>query len=183
MESGRFEYGKHGMRGQGWTMVLATVSREGRRACRWRGARARLLKPGSHMMGKVIVIGRIACPTVEIGHVRNIAQGRQGQVSFARRGCSCGSRSHRCGVRERPGIGISAAVLSSVARGKGRCSCDGCFFHSARVLILVTSQSSATRKGLLAIRERAFVWSFPRVYATMSGQGARIAERLPSLSA
>ena len=115
--------------------------------------------------------------------MRNIAQRRQGQVSFARRRCPCGSRSHRRSVRERPGIGISAAVLSSVARGKGRCSCDGRLFHSARMLVLVTSQSSATCKGLLAICEGAFVWSFARVYATMSGQRARIAERLPNLSA
>ena len=47
VESGRFEYRKHRMRSQGWTVMFATVGREGRRACGWRRARARLLKSGS----------------------------------------------------------------------------------------------------------------------------------------
>ena len=49
VESGRFEYGKHRMRSQGWPVVFATVSREGRRACGWRRARAGLLESGSHV--------------------------------------------------------------------------------------------------------------------------------------
>ena len=44
--------------------------------------------------------------------------------------------------------------------------------------MFVTSQSSATRKRLLAISKRAFVRSLAGMYATMSGQRARIAERL-----
>ena len=44
--------------------------------------------------------------------------------------------------------------------------------------MFVTSQSSATSKCFLAICKRAFVRSLARMYATMSGQRARIAKRL-----
>lgn len=144
VESRRFEYRKHRMRGQGWTVVFATVGREGGRACGWRGARAGLLESGSHVRGQVIVrvvvrvVGCVACLAVEIGHVRDIAQGRQGQIPFAGRRCSCHSRSHGCGVRETPNFGVGSAVLSRIARSKGRCSRGSCLFHCARMLVLVT---------------------------------------------
>ena len=87
----------------------------------------------------VRVVGYAACLTMEIGHVRDVAQGRQGQIPFAGRRCSGQPRSHGCGVREPPHVRVGTAVLSRIARGKGRCSRGGRLFHSARVLILVTS--------------------------------------------
>ena len=51
VEGGGFEYGKHWMRCQGLTVRLATIGRKGRGARGWRGARARLLKPGLYVVG------------------------------------------------------------------------------------------------------------------------------------
>ncbi len=51
VEGGRFEYGKHGMRGQGWTVMFASVGGEGWGARGRRGARAGLLESSSHVVG------------------------------------------------------------------------------------------------------------------------------------
>ena len=53
VESGGFEYRKHWMRSQGLTVMLANaiVCRKGRGARGRRGARARLLEPGLHVVG------------------------------------------------------------------------------------------------------------------------------------
>ena len=51
VESGGFKYREHWMRCQGLTVRLATIGRKRRGARRWRGARARLLKPGLHVVG------------------------------------------------------------------------------------------------------------------------------------
>ncbi len=42
----------------------------------------------------------------------------------------------------------------------------------------MSGKSGAASKGLLAVRERAFIGPFTRVYAAMPCEGARIAERL-----
>ena len=51
VESGGFEYRKHWVRSQRLTVRLATICRKGRGARGWRGARARLLEPGLHVVG------------------------------------------------------------------------------------------------------------------------------------
>ena len=132
------------------------------------------MESGSHVKGEVVVriVGCVARLAIEIGHVRHVAQGRQGQISFAGRRCSCHSRNHGCGVRKTPDLGVRTAVLSRNVRAKSRCSRGGRLFHCSRVLILVASKSRATGKGLLAICKGAFVRTFSRVDATMSGQRA-----------
>jgi hypothetical protein len=46
------------------------------------------------------------------------------------------------------------------------------------MVILVSSQGRPTREGLLTVGIRALVWAFSRMYASMSREGAGIAERL-----
>jgi hypothetical protein len=57
----------------------------------------------------------------------------------------------------------------------------GSFLDCPSVVILVSSQSSAARKGLLAVGVWAFVGSLAGVDATVSSQRGGIAERLNSI--
>jgi len=63
-------------------------------------------------------------------------------------------------------------------RSKGRSGGSRGLLDGTSVVILVTSQGRPACKGLLAVGVWALVRSLSRVDTSMSGKGARVAERL-----
>lgn len=65
------------------------------------------------------------------------------------------------------GAGLSD-TLDLIGRSQGSCSCGSRLFDSTAVMILVSRKRGATCEGFLAVRIRAFIWSFPGVCSPMA---------------
>lgn len=110
---------------------------------------------------------------------RHAIGGGEGHGAVIRRGCVQGG----CGFREVPAIRATSPAGCASTRSKGSSCGGGSLLNSASVMVLVTSQSGATRESLLTIGVRALVGSLARMDAAMASQGARVTERLCKESA
>lgn len=76
---------------------------------------------------------------------------------------------------------IRSGTTAPLAAGAGRQRRGrrgGRFLDGSRVVVLVAGQGGAAGEGLLAVGVGTFVWSLPRMDATMPCERGRITERL-----
>lgn len=143
----------------------------GTRRCRRRASNA-------EMRGKRAVLLQVLEVTSMAGDAagsREIHARRHRHGSLSRRRCSHQGRSMvrhviTFGTRLRHDLGLGG--------GEGGGSGCRCLFDSSAVVVLVPCKRSATRKSLLTIGVRTLVWSLAGVSASVTSQGAAIAERL-----
>jgi hypothetical protein len=103
---------------------------------------------------------------------------REGESTIIGRWCVEGGS----GLRVVTAIGAASSARGGSTRGEGSSRSSSSLFHSARVVVLVTRQSGATRKSLLTIGVWALVRALSRVNTTVTRQRAGITERLQRVS-
>lgn len=151
------------VRGRSDSAVVA-----GGRVGRSRAAHAQMRRKGAtlcHVLGEVRLVSAEAVGSREV-------HGRRHHGVLVRRRC--------CQRRTLIGHVITVGASLASVLNPGSCKCcrsSRCsLFDSTGVLVLMTCESSAPRKGLLAISVRALVRTSPRMSSSVSGQGAAVAE-------
>ena len=122
---------------------------------------------------------KIAMVPTEKRHRGHVAGGRHGHSALAGR--------WRAGVGSCVGIDAAAVGAGALGRVDGSrgssCSGRGCGFLDGTGMVgLVASEWGAAGEGRLAVGVRTVVWACAGVNSSVSGERARIAERLMDVS-
>ena len=150
------------------------VLRRRLRSRRWLHPRSEMRWHSSHasVHGIHIIIGRLSLQSRRTVHA---VGGRDGSTVLR------SLRSWRSAVNR---IVVLIVGASRTLTGQASSCCERCrsrrfrLFDSTGVMVLVSSQCSATSERLLTIGIRALVWSLARVNAPVPCERARITKRL-----